>query len=77
MYSPSVTAQTFKKKKKKTPWRACAWMTQGYSFAMTTRVFDHQDWSAGFNCWVSRPGVQEDPGHSSRRGSISRVMLLL
>ena len=25
-------------------------------YLLTSRVFDHQDWSAGFNCWVSRPG---------------------
>ena len=24
-------------------------------YVLTTRVFDHQDWSSGFNCWVSRP----------------------
>ena len=25
-------------------------------YLLTTRVFNHQDWSARFNCWVSRPG---------------------
>ena len=25
-------------------------------YSRQTRVFDHQAWSARFNCWVSRPG---------------------
>ena len=25
-------------------------------YVVTTRVFDQQDWSNTFNCWVSRPG---------------------
>ena len=25
-------------------------------YVLTTRVFNHQDWSSAFNCWVSRPG---------------------
>ena len=24
-------------------------------YLLTTRIMDHQDWSACFNCWVSRP----------------------
>ena len=30
--------------------------TPSASMSVTKRVFDQQDWSNTFNCWVSRPG---------------------
>jgi hypothetical protein len=37
-------------------------------YVLITRVFDHQDWSSGFNCWVSRPGCAARSRMHFKRG---------
>ena len=39
-------------------------------YVMTSRVFDHQAWSNGFTCWVSRPrsaAVLHDNSRQTRK----------
>ena len=37
-------------------------------YILTTRVFDHQDWSSVYNCWVSRPGMASRSRTLFKRG---------
>ena len=37
-------------------------------YILTSRVFDHQDWSSLYNCWVSRPGMASRSRTLFKRG---------